>query len=213
MAWLDALLNGDPPPAGLAEWAASQADRQSAWIACPKPDWQLWLAAHVPSLSSEEQRTVVRAAVAALGDDGLSYLGFVRPSVSVREALAAWARPSASPLDSRQKLIATNQAFVVALVLVVVVDRLYGGVFGTGTMRAIVQAGAVFIGWGVLALPFVAIRRAIIVRKIEKRSFRDAIADAASLLQAAAGVSADRQMAVAQRMRGNLRSFAAEHFR
>jgi hypothetical protein len=48
-------------PSELSDWARTQPSLATAWAACPRPDWLVWLARSHPG-SNEEQRNVVRAA-------------------------------------------------------------------------------------------------------------------------------------------------------
>ena len=135
---------------------------------------------------------------------------FLRAWVGPREALEAWSRGDRYRLDSRQKLIAGNLAFVLALSGVIALDHVYGALFGTGTLRAFGQAAAVMIAWAALA-PFAwMIRRRQLDGAARTLSFDEAVKAAATLLQ---NTARDRDAAtLAASFRGSLRTFSSTDF-
>lgn len=82
------------------EWlrAACHPDLATAWAACPRAEWMLWLAARVAEAGSPEHRAVVAAAA----DCAATALDFAPGAAGARravEAAQAWAQEEVSTDD------------------------------------------------------------------------------------------------------------------
>jgi hypothetical protein len=77
------------------EWALEQPDAASAWAACERPDWLLWLAGR--TATTEEHRKAIVLAGCACARTALKYIpeGEDRPRVAI-ETAEAWARGEAT---------------------------------------------------------------------------------------------------------------------
>jgi hypothetical protein len=76
-------------------WAATQPDAATAWAACERGDWLLWIAAR--TATNEEQRRAVTLAACAVARTSLRHVpaGEERPRICL-EVTEAWARGEAT---------------------------------------------------------------------------------------------------------------------
>ena len=89
------------------EWlrASCHPDLATAWAACPRAEWMLWLAARCATPGSAEHRAVVAAAADCAG----AVLDLAPGAAGARravEAAQAWAQEEASTADCRHARLA-----------------------------------------------------------------------------------------------------------
>lgn len=167
VAWLDELVGDTVAPGGLREWAAQHSSRAEAWKQCPRGDWQLWLAAHAPALTPPEQRNILARAleIVSVAPSTPWVASGWRPLPTSIDLVDAWAYAHGDRLGPEQGLVASNTAFLAALVIGIVVDRLWLGRFGHGVSRTLMQAVVCTAVW----LLLVPVMRAIWLTRIRRR--------------------------------------------
>lgn len=177
MSWLREMSGEAFPPKGLAEWAATQPSVVAAWRECPRPDWQLWLAAHLEGLTHQDERTIIAAGMTLLPEPPFIFelLKYLWPIPSERDALDAWSRDAVRTLTTEQRLIASGAAFAIALVAGIAVDRIWGAHFGAGVARTTWQAALTVAIWLPLIPLMRAWRRGVLRRTAGTWSFSDAL--------------------------------------
>src|SRR4051812_39074345 len=113
MSWLREKIDDAVPPAGLAEWAAQHATAADAWRDCPRPDWQLWLAAHVRGRIHDDERNLIAAGVKAReeGPFFIHLLHYAWPIPTETDVLDAWSRDGGKTLALQQRVTASSVAF------------------------------------------------------------------------------------------------------
>ncbi len=92
------------------EWSATQPDSATAWAACERPDWLLWLAGRTATTAEHRQAIVLAACDCAR--TSLMYVpaGEDRPRLAV-EAAEAWCRGEATVEEVRHAYAAANAAY------------------------------------------------------------------------------------------------------
>jgi hypothetical protein len=172
VSWFDEL-GGSSAPEDLRAWAANQASRADAWKQCPRPDWQLWLAAHAPDLTPRDQRMILGRALELedfAPDRWFWWTGWMIPVPTKIDVVDAFAHARGSTLGFVQKLKAGIAAFMAALVIGVVIDRLWLGDY-EGFSRTMMQT-VVFTPTYFLLVPVMrAIRRRHIKRGLDGLTF------------------------------------------
>ena len=141
MSWLRDMSGDAIPPSGLAEWAATQPTLASAWRQCPRPDWQLWLAAHLPGRTNRDERAIIGVGLSLFAEPSfiVDILKYMWPFPTERDALDAWSHDATSKLTLEQRLIAGGSAFAIALLFGIAIDRVWGVRFGVGFGRTVWQ--------------------------------------------------------------------------
>ncbi len=170
-------MSGDAvPPPDLADWATTQPTAAAAWRSCPRPDWQLWLAAHVPGRTHEDERSIIASGLAVSTEPPFIFeiLKYLWPIPTERDAIDAWSRDAARMLTSEQRLIASGAAFAIALLIGIAVDRIWGAGFGVGVARTTWQAVLTVAIWLPLIPLLRAFRRSRLQRTAGVWSFADA---------------------------------------
>lgn len=174
MSWFDEL-GGTSAPDDLRAWAADQASRADAWKQCPRPDWQLWFAAHAPDLTLRDQRMILKYAIELedfAPDDWFWLAHWMFPVPMKKDVVAYWGHEKT--LGMEQKLKASGAAFVAALVIGILIDRQWFGDYGEGFTRTLLQGLVCTIAWLLLILPMRAIWRWRIQRGLDGLTFAGA---------------------------------------
>lgn len=176
MAWLRDMIGDAMPPNGLAEWAATQPTPVAAWRECPRPDWQLWLAAHVKGRTHQDERTIIAAGMTLFPEPSFIFdiLQHASPIPTERDALDAWSRDAVRSLTMEQRLMASSAAFVVALLAGIAIDRVWGARFGVGVARTTWQAFLTLAIW----LPLIAVMRSVRRGRLQRTAGIWSFADA-----------------------------------
>lgn len=158
MSWLQSLPGGDGAPPALRQWADGQPSAAAGWNACPRADWQLWLAAHAPGLTSDEEHAIMRSALEHMPESSLHWLmSSLRLFPTKVDALDAWTAKRHGRLGFEAGLAASSAAFVIALVFGVAIDHAAGAHLGSGTTRFLLQNAVVIA----LLIPLTPVLRAI----------------------------------------------------
>lgn len=193
MTWFDEMVGSGSAPDDLRAWAAGQPSRADAWTQCPRPDWQLWLAAHAPDLTLRDQRKILggaRELDELLPSRPWWIVSWMFPVPTKLDVISAWGREPAtsSPRRTRslarialsllvgkddptlgleQKLKASGAAFVAALVIGIVIDRLWLADYWPdvdGMSRTLMQGVVCTAAW----LLFIPVMRAIWRTRIKR---------------------------------------------
>jgi len=177
MSWLREMSGDAIPPKGLAEWAATQPTVVAAWRDCPRPDWQLWLAAHIKGRTHQDERTIIAAGMTLFPERSFIFdiLQYVWPIPTERDALDAWSRDAVRNLTMEQRLIASSVAFVIALLVGIAIDRIWGARFGVGVARTTWQAVLTLAIWLPLIPVMRGVRRRVLQSTAGTWSFADAL--------------------------------------
>jgi len=186
MSWLRQMSGDAVPPHGLADWAATQPGAVAAWRECPRPDWQLWLAAHVNGRTHQDERTIIAAGMTLFPDPSFiaDILRYASPIPTERDALDAWSRDAVRTLTMEQRLIASSAAFVIALLVGIAIDRIWGARFGVGVSRTTWQAFLTLAIWLPLIPVMRSLRRGRLQRTAGTWSFTDALDHVLKTVQA-----------------------------
>jgi hypothetical protein len=215
MSWLLDVTDGTLPPAGLSEWAAQHSNAAAAWRDCPRPDWQLWLAAHVRGRTHDDERSVVASGLAARAGSPLiiDILRYAWPVPTEYDVLDAWSRDGAQTLTFEQRLIASGVSFVIALLVGITIDQLWGARFGIGLGRTAWQAFLTLVIWLPLILPMRALRRRWLRRSAVAMPFDEAFGRIWKPIhqRAESMPEADRR-SLAQTVRLDMPGVAKRHF-
>ena len=165
MSWLQSLPGADGASLALRQWADEQPSAAAAWNACPRGDWQLWLAAHAPALTSDQEHSIMRAALDYMPESALHWVvaGF-RLLPTKMDTLDAWTAKRHGRLGFAAGLAASSAAFVIALVFGAVIDRAAGAHFSTGATRFLIQNALVIA----LLIPLTPLLRAIWLAQLDR---------------------------------------------
>ena len=215
MSWLREMSGDAVPPAGLANWAATHASAAAAWRDCPRPDWQLWLAAHVRGRTHDDERRVIASGLAARADGPLiiEMLRYMWPIPTEDDVLDAWPRDGAQTLTLDQRLIASGVSFAIALIVGIAIDQIWGARFGVGTGRTAWQAFLTLVIWLPLIVPMRALRRRMLRRSAVAMSFDEAFSRVWNLVHARGeSISEAERRSLAQTVRLAMPSVTARHF-
>jgi hypothetical protein len=186
MSWLREMSGEALPPKGLAEWAATQPTLVAAWRECPRPEWQLWLAAHLKGRTHQDERTIIAAGMTLFPETSFIFdiLQYASPIPTERDALDAWSRDAVRSLTQEQRLIASSTAFVVALLIGIAIDRIWGARFAVGVARTTWQAFLTLAIWLPLIPVMRSLRRRMLQRTAGTWSFTDALDHVLKTVQA-----------------------------
>jgi hypothetical protein len=183
--WVDDLLGGHAPD-GLRAWASHHDSFASAWEACERADWLLWMASRLPHLDADDERRLVRVA-AACGPEHRplhqTMLDALRPTPRPLDVALAWA-DAAPRFHGPDWVVVLNLACLSALA--------GWRLLGPPGLIAALGVGLLVWGWRKLALE----------RQVAALSFAPAFACAfreATAGVAAAGPRARRDQAVLAR--------------
>lgn len=200
------------PPPDLLAWANGQPDVGAAWVACPRPDWQIWLAAHRANMTDLEKRRIIRVATDLLpeprGWSSVARAFAVLPLA--RDVAVAWTRGDEDRFDLGERVVSINQAFIVAVIIVAVVGLLRPHWLRGSVGRDLFAAAVTLATTAILYLPLATIRRVAIQHATSRMTFSEALN---SIFPQLVGISeqaspADRSR-LAQSVRVNL---GALHF-
>jgi hypothetical protein len=215
MSWLREKVDDAVPPAGLADWAAQHTSAAAAWRDCPRPDWQLWLAAHVRGRTHDDERGVVSSGLAAR-EPGPFFIDMMRyfwPIPTERDILDAWARDGAKTLTLAQRLTASGISFAIALIVGIAIDQTWGARFGVGFGRTAWQAFLTLAIWLPLILPMRAVRRRSLRRSCAAMSFDEAYCRVWKPVHARAeSMSEADRRSLAQKIRLSMTGVTKRHF-
>jgi hypothetical protein len=100
---------------------------------------------------------------------------YASPIPTERDALDAWSRDAVRSLTTEQRLIASSTAFVVALLVGIAIDRIWGARFGVGAARTTWQAFLTLAIWLPLIPVMRSLRRGMLQRTAGTWSFTDAL--------------------------------------
>lgn len=215
VSWLREMTGDAVPPAGLADWAAQHTSALAAWRDCPRPDWQLWLAAHVRGRTHDDERGVVSSGLAARegGPLIIDIMRYVWPIPTERDILDTWARDGAKTLTLEQRLIASGVSFAIALIVGIAIDQTWGARFGIGIGRTAWQAFLTLVIWLPLTPPMRALRRRWLRRAVVAMSFDEAFSRVWKPLHARAeSMSESDRRSLAQKVRLSMAGVTKRHF-